>query len=387
MSVMKKLFYLLFLLGCTTQDGLLIESEQANIKVVSDQDATIFIDGKSSGTIQNGSVVFTDIPIGKRVITMFAEEHKLEIDTISLNSRDTIELNPIFEESLSGNLFIKSDIGASISIANLNIGTVDSLGQFSLNGFPVGSYEVIIQNESKSLDTTITISDGETFNLNAQLTLQQEVLIEYISNVSCDYCPEYAAVLYNILDSLDWKNISKISYNANWPATDDPLYLYDPQPQLDRAMLYGAEVNYALPIFVVNGEVLQFEASKERLKELLENAIGSGWEEEPTIQFDLTDSTINITSLLDTTYVGTLRVNLVQDDVTFETAPGSNGENEFLNVYRKLILNKNVTIEPGKTHSEIFTLDIGDLPRSNLRLTVFLQDADNQIIQTTDRQL
>jgi len=378
---------LLLIIGCVTQDGVLIQPDPGSIKVVSPQDASLFIDGKRSGSTQNGSLLVTDVPIGEKIITIFAEGYKLVKDTLSLTSGELIKITPAFEVSSSGNLTVNSDSTASVTIDNLEVGVVDSLGQFTLTGFPVGMYNVFIQSGSKSLDTTISISDGKTTNLNAYLTLRQQVLIEHVSNVSCEVCPEYAEVLYHVLDSLNWNNISKISYSANWPATDDPFYIYNPTPQLDRAMLYGPELNYALPFFVINGIPLQFDASDEKLAGLLATSITSELEIEPTIQLDVTESSVKITSLLDSTFTGTLRVNLVEDIVTFEEAPGKNGETEFLNAFRKLLLDETVTINSGETLTENFTLDIGDLSRSNLRLTVFLQDSDNRVLQTTDKQL
>ncbi len=380
---------LLTVMSCTTRDGVLKQAQPGSVSVSESngKSGTLFLNGSQVDRLENGKLLLEDVQTGKQELTLFGEGHELATKNVMVKESSVSDVVFTLESAASGDLTIHSDEGAMVSFAGLSFGTLPSSGVLELTGFPAGEHVLSVMSGSKSMDSIIVLDEGDDIDVNAGLTLQQQVLVEHFSNVSCEYCPHHAEVMYHILDSLGWKNISKISYNANWPATDDPLYLFNPKPQLDRTMLYGAEVQYALPIFVVNGTVLQFNADKDKLAELLKTTIAQEQAKEPTFDIALTENSVTLTAVAEKGFNGTLRVNLVQDRVAYEEAPGSNGESVFLNAFRQLILEKSVSLAAGESVAESFTLDKSGLPATGLRITAFIQDNNGAIIQTADKKL
>lgn len=367
-------------------DGVLKQQEFGVIKVIETEgkSAQVFLNGNLISTTKNGELLFSGIQNGEQEITLFASGHSLFDKSVVVSAGDTTEVVFTLTEAKSGNIAIVSDSGAEVIIDDLIIGSVDESGELAIKGFPIGEYLLKISSGSKSKDSTIIVKDSEELAVSIKLLLEQKVLIEHISNVSCEFCPEHAETMYHLLDSLGWKGISKVSYNANWPAKDDPLYLFEPKLQMERTMLYGAKVNYALPIFVVNGTVITFDADSEKLYNALISIIDTELAKEPLFDITLSEDKVSVSSLSDEDFDGTLYVHLVQDKVEYDESPGSNGEKVFFNAYRRSVLSEELSLKAGEKFSYSLTPDSGDLPSSGLRLTAFIQSQDNLILQTTD---
>lgn len=382
-------FLLLFIVSCTTTDGGLKLQEPGAIRIIekTNQSSLVFLNGTLIDTLTEGELLLTGIPIGTQKVTLFSAGNALFNRDVLVTAGDSTDVVCDLEETESGDLTITSDSGALVSIGDLEFSSIDKSGIFELKDFPTGEYHISVSSGSKSVDTTIGLVKDKNMELSIKLSLQQQVLIEHISNVSCNYCPEHAETMYHILDSMGWKNISKISYNANWPAKDDPLYLFNPEPQMDRTMEYGGKVNFALPIFVVNGEVLSFDADGVKLKSLLIDRIAREQKKTPRFDISLSEETVRVVSLSEDEFEGKIYVHLVQDRVEYDKAPGSNGEKLFRNAFRRNILEKVLTLESGDTKEFSFTINSEGLPSTGLRLTAFIQISDGAILQTTDLKL
>jgi len=372
--------------GCMTRDGVLKQQEPGSIKIIETDGvaALIFLDEQPVGKSSDGSFTLNPVSSGKHEITLFAEGFELgktEVIVIE-GTENTVQFT--MNSSESGTISVKSSAGAMVNLAGLNFGNIDETGLFEIKGFPVGDFSLTVNAGSLNVDSMITISSGETVTINAILTLKQQVLVEHISNVSCEYCPEYAEIMYHVLDSMGWKNVIKISSNANWPAADDPLYGFNPQPQKERVMQYGPKVNYALPIFVVNGVTIQHKSSTELFHSLFVEALNRELSKEAQFNIALEKESVKIVNLTDSTITGTIQVELVQNNVSFETAPGNNGEKEFRNVFRRrLVQEKGVTFAPGDTIIREFTTDLSELSASGLSIVGFIQNGTSlEVYQT-----
>lgn len=384
-----KYFYLLsillFLHSCSTQEGVLATQglSQIQISESNKQSAQVFLNKQSVGHLNEGFLLLDSVPTGSHTIALFSKGYLIQEKEVLIQKGQALELGFKLQSTSSGHIQVQTKTGDQVFINSYDFGKVDSTGIFLIEGIQTGQHSLTIQNGNHTSTTPVQISTDLTTYISPDLSLEPRVLIEHISNVGCISCPGHTAVLHHLLDSLNLRSISKISYHANWPFKEDPLYLADPEHQKERALFYGAKVNYAIPIFTVNGTVLEFKADNEKLYQLLSQAIDQELQKVPLFDIQINTNQLNIYSSDSVPFEGTLHLNLTQNKTQFTSPPGSNQETIFLNIHKQKILHKNVQLKPNNTQSFPFEAQLNQLNPQGLTLTAFIQNPQGQILQST----
>jgi hypothetical protein len=391
--MLRWLTLLVVLLGgsCTTQEGLLEPHSSGTVEIEesSELKAWVFLEGVLMDSLNERGLIIDSISSGPHQLTLFAPGYAMLTRDFVIEPNSLTELQFSLKKAAFGSLQVFSKEGAKVIVAGVQFGVINKSGVFELQGLAVGDYQVSVNFGSESTETLLRINEHETTTLSAELSLKKQVLIEHISNVNCLPCPSHARALYEVLDSLNWEGISKISYNANWPLKEDPFYLFDVEVQKEKALFYGREVNYAIPIFTVNGKVLKFEANNSNLKALLREHIKKELSELPQIKINLLDSAIRLQSLSEVKIEATLSVHVTQDKTHFENVPGTNGETEFLNAHKRRVLYKSIVLEPREFLSEPLELSevLEGLPKYGLTLNAFVQTSEGVILQSLAKNI
>ncbi len=166
------------------------------------------------------------------------------------------------------------------------------------------------------------------------------VLLQQWTSSTCSPCASNNPTIDAFVNT-NFSSIVPIKYHVGWPgAGDDPMYLYNPVESYDYRYYYGVN---GVPNVIMGG--LIDPGFPYTTPGVLQNtydarmAVGTPVEvtaTETKIAVDTVqvDVTINILQPLKVgDYV--LQVQAVERRVDYDTAPGSNGETEFWDVFRK----------------------------------------------------
>lgn len=249
------------------------------------------------------------------------------------------------------------------------------------------------------IDITVTANlngdENSSNNMISQHTLylagfQRHVLLEEWTSSTCGPCaannPTIDAFIAARFDSL-----VAIKYHMNWPSPgNDPMYLYNPQQANDRRYYYGVN---AVPHVIMDGIVNpSYPYSnppslpnafypRKNVGTPLSLTVTNTRLPGDTIQADVT---LQISSQLpEGQYY--LRVHAVERHIHYNTAPGTNGETDFYDVFRRAYPNSTGTAIPTAPGTYNFTfkypLDMAVWVDSMIYTAVFVQnDANKEVL-------
>ncbi len=175
--------------------------------------------------------------------------------------------------------------------------------------------------------------------LPAQLDAQARriVLFEHFTNASCGPCASQNPVFDANIASKNNGNYLHIAYHTVWPGRD-PMNAYNKDDVAARVTYYSVN---GVPDMVMLGNKYRGGPSGVS-QEILNRAASEGSPLRIRVKESTTGSTRNVT--VDVATVGQIgsaglriRVAAVESDISYPTAPGSNGEKDFPNVFRRFI--------------------------------------------------
>jgi hypothetical protein len=191
---------------------------------------------------------------------------------------------------------------------------------------------------------TLFLSLATFFAIQAQT--QRTVLVEEFTQASCAPCAAQNPA-FNVLLGQNADNLVAIKYQTSWPGVD-PMNAQNPDEVQNRVDYYGIS---GVPSAVLDGVNIPTGSSYEGAPANVTAGMLDGLKADSSaISMELTHelssdlSTVNVS--LTITNMGTedfmaasnmIRVYMLEDNIQFATAPGSNGEMEFFQVFRKAI--------------------------------------------------
>jgi hypothetical protein len=178
------------------------------------------------------------------------------------------------------------------------------------------------------------------------------VLMEEFTNADCAPCasqnPDFQA---NILD----KNkgiIHEMSYHPWWPGDQDPMYLYNVNDITDRTVYYGISGVPAVAYLGseqyspsgITQSMINNSASEGSPLRILVSQTSNGQSRDVKV----------VVHTVGTTPSGNLKLfaAVVESEINYTTAPGSNGETYFPNVFRDML--------PSTSGSTYYAANTGD---------------------------
>ena len=219
-------------------------------------------------------------------------------------------------------------------------------------------------------DLTITPSQGININVTSNLPgdenalnnsldqytiylpgTQRNILFEEWTSSTCAPCAANNPTIDAFVAS-NFGTLVPVKYHMNWPSPgNDPMYLYNPTQATDRRNYYGVN---AVPHVIMDGVVdPEYPYSTPAS---LPDAYGSRIDVGSPLSVSVTDTrlagdtiqadiTVDVLSPLVTGQYY-LRVQAVERHVHYNTAPGTNGEKDFYDVFRKAYPNSTGTSIP-----------------------------------------
>lgn len=168
---------------------------------------------------------------------------------------------------------------------------------------------------------------------------QRLVLAESFSQASCGPCAAQNPALTTLLNA-NTSKIVAVKYQVSWPGYD-PMYNQNPTEIDARTTYYGISgvpdrVQDGTNLDVTQGTIDSRYAVPSPVNMTISHTISSDF------------ATANITVTIDAPAIWNpsntvLQLAMVEKDITFDSAPGSNGETAFHNVMRKMLPNASGT--------------------------------------------
>lgn len=348
--------------------------------------------------------------------------NNLYIDNVTIGNRFNTDV------AIAGILNINQDTSYAIGsnpiiiapqVAFINLGRDNITAPFTVTMYVnPGGYvsNKSINSLSSGQSTTVTfdnltITPGQAINITVTANLsgdqntanntfnqytiylpgfQRNVLLEEWTSSTCGPCaannPTIDAFIAARFDS-----IVAIKYHMNWPAPgNDPMYLYNPQQANDRRFYYGVN---SVPHVIMDGIVNPsypysnppslpnaFYPRKNVGTPISLSVINTRLPGD-TIQADIS---LQISTPLPAGQYY-LRVHAIERHIHYNTPPGTNGEMDFYDVFRKAYPNSTGTAIPTTAGIYNFTfkypLDMAVWVDSMIYTAVFVQnDANKEIL-------
>jgi len=221
---------------------------------------------------------------------------------------------------------------------------------------------------------------------------QRLTLVEEFTQASCGPCaaqnPAFNAL---VAPNETAGKIISIKYQTSWPGVD-PMNAQTASEVAARVTYYGVS---GVPNIEYDGTVLA-DAAPSALSQNginTEYAVSSPFTISATHSFSPDFSTVTINATITATQAisGTLigQIALVERQINFATAPGTNGETDFYNVMRKMYPNASGTVLPTTWtvgQSQTITITAAAVPQfiydlNEVAVVVFVQDNATQNVK------
>ena len=167
---------------------------------------------------------------------------------------------------------------------------------------------------------------------------ERVLLFECFTNTGCGPCASQNPAL-DALISDNGDRIAAIKYHMSWPGSNDPMYLHNTTDNDSRRGVYNVN---AVPHTVVDG--IRFSNQPGYLSQSSVNnwlAIESPLELRLCYELDQTANviTVHVMGRATSAIAGNckLYVGVIEREIHFNSAPGSNGERDFYSVMKKLL--------------------------------------------------
>lgn len=192
-----------------------------------------------------------------------------------------------------------------------------------------------------SLLVALAISTGALFAQSQRL-----VFIEEFTQASCGPCAS-ANPAFNALLAANTTKAVSVKYQVSWPGVD-PMNAQNPTEVATRVSYYGVS---GVPDAYMDGNVYAGGSPSGITQTSINNeyAVPSPFSINLVHWFNAANDSIfincEVTATQNTTLTtGRLRIAMIEKTISFTNPPGSNGEKDFYNVFRKAYPNANGTV-------------------------------------------
>jgi hypothetical protein len=220
------------------------------------------------------------------------------------------------------------------------------------------------------------------------------ILFEHFTNASCGPCASQNPLFEQNIRSKNKGNYIHVAYHTVWPGRD-PMNAYNKDEVAARVTYYGV---LGVPDMVMQGNQYQGGPSGVS-QEMLDRASGESSPLRIRVQESSNGTQRTVTATMSSVGVLpaaglTIRALIIESDISFATPPGSNGEKDFPNVFRRFLNTPaGASFTPaalgGSTElSWTYDLEPANWDTSKVYAVVFVQlDATKEVINAGTRFL
>ena len=176
------------------------------------------------------------------------------------------------------------------------------------------------------------------FSLKTNAQNERILLFECFTNTSCGPCAQQNPALDALINA-NADRVAAIKYHMNWPGANDPMYLHNTADNNARKGVYSVN---SVPHTVVDG--IRFASTPGNLSQNMVNQwlnIESPIEMRLAYEVDTTNNliTVHVMGRSSAGLVGNIRlyVGVIEKEIHYTSAPGTNGERDFYSVMKKLL--------------------------------------------------
>jgi hypothetical protein len=223
---------------------------------------------------------------------------------------------------------------------------------------------------------------------------QRIVIAEEFTNASCPPCASQNPAFNALLDANPTKIVS-IKYQTNWPGTD-PMNAQTNSMVAPRVSYYGVTgvphaVVDGVPVANDCGAFVGAPACLSQAEIDARYAVASPFDLALSHSYNSTYDSINITAIITCTQVASgtfvLQTGVIEEEVIFATAPGSNGEKDFYGVMRLMVPSSTGTAlatswTVGQTQTINYTVKVPTYiyDKNTLAVVAFIQNNTDKAI-------
>jgi len=342
---MKKILLLLILFYCVS--SIMAQGIKVQFNTVNGYGNNLYLDNLTLGTRFNTDVAVLNI------------ENIIKDTSYSIGSSPFV-ISPVVTFINVGKLNITSSFNVTMTVIPGSYSSTKSISSLNSGLSTAVTFDNLTITPGQQINITVTANlTGDQNPSNNTLTQSslylpgflRKVLLEEFTSSTCGPCaannPTIDAFVHNKFDSL-----VAIKYHMNWPSPgNDPMYLYNPQQQNDRRTYYGVN---AVPTVIMDGVVRP--EYPYTLPNSLPDAFNSRKVKGTPINLSVTntripgdtiraDITLTISSNLPAGQYF-MRVHAIERVVRYSTPPGTNGEKDFYDVFRRAYPNSEGTQIP-----------------------------------------
>lgn len=176
------------------------------------------------------------------------------------------------------------------------------------------------------------------FSLKISAQNERILLFECFTNASCAPCASQNPALDALINA-NADRIAAIKYHMNWPGANDPMYLHNPADNNSRRGVYNIN---SVPHTVVDGT--RYNDQPNGINQNTVNqwlTVTSPFEMRLSYEVDEAANTITVHVMgrASETVTGSIKlyVGVIEREIHYNSAPGSNGERDFYSVMKKLL--------------------------------------------------
>lgn len=249
----------------------------------------------------------------------------------------------------------------------------------------------MLENNSKILfkmkkSTIILASLMMLFSLRANAQNERILLFECFTNASCGPCASQNPALDALINA-NADRIAAIKYHMNWPGANDPMYLHNPTDNNARRGVYNIN---SVPHTVVDGT--RYNGLPSGLNQ---NTVNQWLTDTSPIEMRLSYEvdeaaniiTVHVMGRASESVPGNIKlfVGVIEKEIHYNSAPGSNGEKDFYSVMKKLLpTSSGITldqVQAGSYFAYSFTWELANVYHNEqLDAIAWVQNQDTKVV-------
>lgn len=192
------------------------------------------------------------------------------------------------------------------------------------------------------------------FSMKVNAQNERVLLFECFTNTSCGPCAQQNPAMDDLISN-NADRIAAIKYHMSWPGNNDPMYVHNTADNNARRGVYNIN---SVPWTVVDG--IRYNDVTSVPSGINQNAINN-WlaiesPYEMRLNYEIVGNTVavHVMGRASTDISGTLKlyVGVIENEIHFNSAPGTNGERDFYSVMKKLL--------PSSSGTTIGSVSAGD---------------------------
>jgi len=347
--------------------------------------AVILLDGANTNNITPDTL--ENVSEGFHTVRVLKDGFKAEQDSVSLevHADSLYSVRFKLKELLNvGYLYVNSEPpGAEIYVDDQSSGktTPDTLQ------LAPGAHHIRIEkNGFTERKWAVDIAKDSLLELQETLTIFQRMMFESFGNVSCVPCVQSAENLERFRSEHADAAFALMEYYAYWPSPNDPFYKVSPNDVKERINYYNVA---NLPELRSNGATGVDAANYDAVVAAFNNEIAQqqsalGLSVNKALIGDTLRVQVEVYDFNTVLQNDQLRlfVAVSEDDIHYDTPPGSNGLKDFNFVFRRFLSDKKGDAIVSNALS--YQLIWPNWNYSNSHIIAFVQDiSTKKIIQTT----